>query len=102
MLILLDAYYENMILDPELAKAEITKFLYDIYVLYDEKIRRSRLPAYSFITSSSSSCSSSIFSFIAHKRQAYASNSSISSSSAFSSELEFYLRNDLHSVYDEN
>ena len=33
MLILLDAYCENMILDPEPTKAEVTKLLYDICVI---------------------------------------------------------------------
>ena len=68
VLILLDAYRENMMLDPESIKAEITKLLYDIYALYNEKIHRSRLSVQSSITSSSSSRSSSVFSFIAHRR----------------------------------
>ena len=45
VLILLDAYCENMIQDPEPAKTEVTQLLYAIYALYDEKIHGSRLPA---------------------------------------------------------
>ena len=41
VLILLDAYCENMNQDPEPAKDEINQLLYDIYALYDEKIHRS-------------------------------------------------------------
>ena len=101
VLILLDAYCENMIQDPEPAKTEVTQLLYAIYALYDEKIRGSRLPTQSSIASSSSSRSSSVFSFIAHRRHE-ASSSSSSSSSSLTTELEFYLRNDLHSAFDEN
>ena len=43
VLILLDAYYENMMLDLKFAKAEVTKLFYDIYALYNEKIYESRL-----------------------------------------------------------
>ena len=64
VLILLDAYCENMIQDLEPTKIEVTQLFYDIYALYDEKIYGSRLPAQSSISFSSSSHSSSIFSFI--------------------------------------
>ena len=101
VLILLDVYCENMNLNPKPTKAKVNQLLRDIYALYDEKTRGSRLPTQSSIASSSSSHSSSIFSFIAHRRHE-ASSSSSSSSSSLTTELEFYLRNDLHSAYDEN
>ena len=101
VLILLDAYAENMNQDAESAKDEVRQLLYDIYAIYDEKIRGSRTQIQTSISSSSSSRSSSIFSFIAQRRHTHASSSS-SSSSSLSSELEFYLRNDLQSAYDEN
>ncbi len=101
VLILLDAYCENMIQDPEPAKIEVKQLLYDIYAIYDEKICGSRFSVQSSISSSSSSRSSSIFSFIAQRKHTHASSLS-SSSSSLSSELEFYLRNDLQSAYDEN
>ena len=88
--------------DSEESKAKVTTLLNDIFTIYDEKIRGSRIPTYSQ-PESSSSCRSTFFSFIAHRRHTtYASNSSSSSSSPLSSELEFYLRNDLQSALDEN
>ena len=91
-----------MIQDPEPAKTKVTQLLYAIYALYDEKIHGFWISIFSQPESSSSSCQSSVFSFIAHRRHTYASSSSSSSSSPLSSELEFYLRNDLQSTLNEN
>ena len=79
----------------------MTTLLNDICTIYNKKIHGSRIPTFSQPKSSLSS-RSSIFSFIAHRRQTtHASSSSLSSSSPLSSELEFYLRNDLQSTLDE-
>ena len=99
--ILLDEIGRYMNEDSEESKAEVTTLLNDIFTIYDEKIRGSRIPTFSQ-PESSSSRRSSVFSFIAHRRHTtHASSSSSSSSSPLSSELEFYLRNDLQSALDE-
>ena len=85
--------------DAEVSKVEVITLLNDIFVLYDEKIRKSRILK-SSQPASSSSRRSSIFLFILHRRYTHASSSS--SSSPLSSELEFYLCNNLQSVLDEN
>ena len=41
VLILLDAYYENMNQDLEPTKIEVNQLLHGIYALYDDKIRGS-------------------------------------------------------------
>ena len=83
--------------DSEESKAKVTTLLNDIFTIYYEKIRGSRIPTLQ--PEFSSSHRSSVFSFIAHRRHTtHASSSSSSSSSPLSNELEFYLRNDLQSA----
>ena len=100
VLILFDTYCENMNQDLEPTEAEVNQLLYDIYTLCDEKVHESSA-SHSQISASSSSTSpsSSIFSFIVHRRYTHASSNS---SSSLSSELEFYLQNNFQSTYDEN
>ena len=99
--ILLDEIGKYMNEDLEEYKAEVTTLLNDIFIIYDEKIHGSRISTYSQ-PESSSSRRSSVFSFIAHRRHTtHASSSSSSSSSSLSSELKFYLHNDLQSALDE-
>ena len=99
--ILLDKISKYMNHDSEASKAEVTHLLYNIFVLYDEKICGSKQST-SFSQSISNTFRSlSIFSFFAHWRHSHASSSSASSSS-LSNELEFYLRNEISSALDEN
>ena len=99
--ILLDEISKYMNEDSKESKAEVTTLLNDIFTIYDEKIHGSRILTYSQ-SESSLSRRSSVFSFIAHRRHTtHASSSSSSSSSPLSSELEFYLRNDLQSALNE-
>ena len=65
-----------------------------------EKVHGSSASRLQTSTSSSSTLrSSSVFLFITYRRHTHTSSSS---SSSLSSELKFYLRNDLQSTYDKN
>ena len=99
--ILLDEISKYMNHDFEVSKAEVTQLFYDIFILYDEKIYRSRRSISSSRSTASTSRSSSVFSFFAHRRYSHASSLLVSSSS-LSNELEFYLQNEISSVLDKN
>ena len=83
--ILLDEIDKYMNHNFEASKIEVTQLLYDIFILYDKKIHRSRRSTSSSQPTSSTSYSSSVFSFLARRRHSHASSSSLSN------ELKFYL-----------
>ena len=88
--ILFDEIGKYMNHDSEVSKVEVTQLLYDILALYDEKIHGSRESTSSSQLILSTSRSSSVFSFLAHRRYSHTS-SSFASSSSLNNELEFYL-----------
>ena len=99
--ILLDEIGKYVNHDSEASKAKVTQLLYDIFILYDKKIRGSRQSTSSSQPTSSTFRLSSDFSFFVHRRYSHASSSSASSSS-LSNELKFYLWNKISSILDEN